>query len=147
MKELKTAIEIDATPDQVWDVLMDFGAYGDWNPFVTSLSGEARTGETLTVQLEPPDGRGMTVRPTVQRAERATEFRWLGRLGLPRIFDGEHIFELEAHDGGTRFVQREEFRGVLVAPLLAWVGKSTEAGFIQMNEALKARVEARVSAG
>ena len=54
MKELKTAIEIDATPDQVWDVLMDFGAYGDWNPFVTSLSGEARTGETLTVQLEPP---------------------------------------------------------------------------------------------
>ena len=58
--------------------------------------------------------------------------------------DGEHIFELEAHQGGTRFVQREEFRGVLVTPLLAWVGKSTLAGFKQMNEALKERAEARL---
>lgn len=39
-------------------------------------------------------------------------------------------------------MQREEFRGALVTPLLAWVGKSTEAGFKQMNEALKTRVEA-----
>ena len=30
---------------------------------------------------------------------------------------------------------------------LAWVGKTTEAGFVEMNEALKARVEARVTAG
>ena len=50
----------------------------------------------------------------------------------------------EGDEGGTRFVQREEFRGVLVTPLLAWVGKSTLAGFKQMNEALKERAEARV---
>jgi hypothetical protein len=84
----------------------------------------------------------MTMKPTVPRAEASRELRWRGRLGLRRIFDGEHIFELEAHEGGTRFVQREEFRGGLVTPLLSWVGASTEAGFRQMNEALKSRVGA-----
>ena len=84
----------------------------------------------------------MTFKPAVIRADAAAEFRWLGRVVLPRIFDGEHIFELHPEGSGTRFVQREEFRGALVTPLLAWVGKSTEAGFKQMNEALKTRVEA-----
>ena len=141
MKELRASIDIQATPERVWDVLTDFASFSEWNPFITSLIGKAEPGAKLTVRIEPPDGRAMTFKPTVLRADGAREFRWLGRLGLPRVFDGEHIFELQAHKGGTRFVQREEFRGALVTPLLAWVGKSTEAGFKQMNEALKARAE------
>jgi hypothetical protein len=128
----------------VWDVLTDFASYPEWNPFLTSIIGAPEREETLAVRFEPPQGRAMTINPTVLRADGPREFRWLGRLGLPRVFDGEHVFELEAHEGGTRFVQREEFRGVLVTPLLAWVGKSTLAGFKQMNEALKERAEARV---
>jgi hypothetical protein len=145
MKELRASVEIHATPEQVWEVLMDFESYPTWNPFITSLSGVAEPGAKLTARLEAPEGPAMTFKPTVLRADASREFRWLGRLGLPRIFDGEHIFELEAHEGGTRFVQREEFRGALVTPMLAWLGKSTEAGFRQMNEALKSRSEASAS--
>ena len=143
MKELRTTIQIDAPPERVWEVLTDFASYPEWNPYLTSVTGVAERGEKLAVRFEPPEGRGMTIKPTVLRADGPREFRWLGRLVLPRVFDGQHIFELEAHEGGTRFVQREEFRGALVTPLLAWVGKSTEAGFTQMNEALKKRAEAR----
>jgi len=143
VREIRSEIDIAATPEQVWQVLMDFDAYPEWNTFIPSLVGEAVTGAKLVARLEPPGARGMTFKPTVMRVERAAAFRWLGHLMLPRVFDGEHIFELEPQDGGTRFVQREEFRGILVAPLLAMVGKSTAAGFEQMNQALKARVESR----
>lgn len=84
----------------------------------------------------------MTFKPAVKSADAARELRWLGRLLLPRLFDGAHIFELRARDeGGARLVQREEFRGALVSPLLRWVGKSTQRGFEEMNGALKARAE------
>ncbi len=73
-------------------------------------------------------GGAMTFTPTVLRVHAPQELRWRGRLLLPRIFDGEHMFELEPREGATRFVQREEFRGALVTPLLAWVGGSTQAG-------------------
>lgn len=147
MKELRTSIEIDAAPEEVWDILMDFESYPDWNPFLTSISGEPSVGADLSIRFEPPEGRAMTIKPTVLRSQATREFRWRGRLGLPRIFDGEHIFELSpTPGGGTQLVHREEFRGLLVSPLLAWIGNSTQAGFVAMNEALKARVEARATA-
>ncbi len=34
MKSLKTSITIEAAPSVVWDILMDFEAYPDWNPFI-----------------------------------------------------------------------------------------------------------------
>ena len=60
---------------------------------------------------------------------------------LPGIFDGEHHFELQPRNGGTLFVQREAFKGILV-PLVGGVLEKTRRGFEQMNAALKQRAEA-----
>ena len=46
----------------------------------------------------------MTFAPTVIRAARNQELRWLGRLLLPGVFDGEHSFQLSPTAGGTRLV-------------------------------------------
>jgi hypothetical protein len=122
-KTLETAIEIEAPPARVWRVLSDFAAYPAWNPFIRRIEGDARPGARLTVVIQPVGGRGMTFRPTVLVAEPERELRWLGRLVVAGLFDGEHGFRLEARGaGGTRFVQREVFRGLLV-PLLArtWI--------------------------
>ncbi len=143
MREIRSEIEIDAAPERVWQVLTDFEAYPEWNSFITSIAGEARMGAQLTIRVEPVGGRAMTFKPRVVRCDTAEEFRWIGRLLLPRVFDGEHIFQLSASDGGgTHFVQREEFGGVLVGPLLRMVRTGSEKGFVAMNEALKARAEA-----
>ena len=142
MRVLEKTIGIDATPDQVWAVLTDFDHYGDWTPFVTSISGPLETGARLAVVLAPPGGRAITMKPTVRAAEASRRFAWLGHLGVPGIFDGAHEFLIEPGAGGTTvFTQRETFRGALV-PFVGGVLKKTEAGFELMNRALKDRAEA-----
>jgi hypothetical protein len=142
MAELRTSIEIDAAPAAVWSILADFAAYPDWNPFVRSVEGEARVGAKLRVRIAPPGGKPMTFTPTVLRAEPGQELRWLGRLVLPGIFDGEHVFELaDAGEGRTRFLHHEEFRGILVPLMWGGMEASTRGGFEAMNVALKQRAE------
>ena len=141
MREIATQIEIDAPPADVWRVLMGFAEFEHWNPFIRSLEGKPFEGERLRALLEPPGGKAMTFRPTVVRVSESREFRWLGHFLFPGLFDGEHIFELEDLEGRTRFVQREQFRGILAGPMLRMIGDKTRGGFVAMNEALRDRVE------
>ncbi|MFQ5572357.1 MAG: SRPBCC family protein [Rhodothermales bacterium] len=148
MRALYTDIEIHASPEAVWAVLTQLSRYDTWNPFITRAEGRVRVGERLTVRLEPPGGKPMTFRPTVTRVTNHEEFRWLGRLLFRGLFDGEHIFELEALDGHrVRLIHREEFRGLLVPLLWKRLDTSTREGFEAMNRALKERAEALAGAG
>src|SRR5262249_50798696 len=142
VRELRHEIEIDAPPERVWAVLTDFAAYPEWNPFIRQISGEQRVGARLEVRIEPPGARATTFKPTGRAIAANRELRWLGRLLVPGIVDGEHSLRIEPLDGGrSRFVQSERFSGVLVGFLKGTLAK-TEAGFEQMNAELKARAEA-----
>ena len=81
------------------------------------------------------------IRPWSQEPDR--ELRWLGRLFVPGIFDGEHFFELAPLEEGrsTRFTQGERFKGILVPFLRRSLDNGTRKGFEAMNQALKDRVE------
>ena len=141
LRTIETEITIDATPERVWSVLSDFGAYPDWNPFIRRIDGEAAVGERIEVNLQLADSKPKTFRPRVEAFDPPRELRWLGSLGFPGIFDGAHQFRIEPTGGGTRFVHREEFRGVLAGLILRFIGAKTSSGFEAMNTALKQRAE------
>jgi hypothetical protein len=142
MKEIHTSIMINASADKVWQVLFDFASYPEWNPFIRQVRGEARVGARLDVKVQPPGGKQMAFRPTVLRADPNRELRWLGRLWVPGLFDGEHSFEIEPLEGGAvRFVHREQFGGLLVPLLSKMIDRDIRRGFEEMNRALKQRVE------
>jgi hypothetical protein len=114
MKELHTEIEIDASAERVWGILTDFASYPQWNPFIRRIGGELEVGERLEVRLEPTDSRGITMRPKVLSAEPNRLMRWLGRLLVPGLFDGEHSLAIQPLEGNSvRFVQHEAFKGCL----------------------------------
>lgn len=142
MDEIVTEIEIDASPETVWSVLTDFQTYSDWNP-VLEIDGEAVEGQKLEVTTDYENTRPMTFRPTVLVVDEPTELRWQGRLFVPGLYDGEHRFVLTAVDEGerTRLTHAEIFRGALVGFINRRIGDDVEAGFGQMNDALKHRVE------
>ena len=143
MREIRTEIEIDAPVERVWEVLTRFEAFDDWNPFIVHAEGQPRLGERLAVTIRPPGRRASTFHPTVVAYEANRKIRWLGRLGVPGIFDGEHVHQVEVlGEGRTRYVQRERFRGILV-PFVGGILGATEEGFREMNRALKERAEAR----
>lgn len=141
-KQLRTQIDIHATPERVWQILTDFGAYPEWNPFLIQAGGTPVQGERLTLRMQPEGGRAMTFRPTVREATAGHRLRWLGHLLLPGIFDGEHSFTIEPlGEGHVRLVQQEDFRGVLVPLLARSLERRTLPAFEHMNQALKRRAE------
>jgi hypothetical protein len=130
----------------VWAVISDFATYPEWNPFIRRISGELRAGAKLEVRIEPPQARATTFKPTVRSVEPNRELRWLGRLVVPGIFDGEHSLSIEPlESNNSRFVQSERFSGILVG-LAKGTLQKTGTGFEQMNAALKERVEQRARA-
>lgn len=145
MKKLSTEIMIEAPPAVVWEKLADPGKYPDWNPFVISLEGDLEVGSRLRVQMRPPGGKATTFKPTVTAVETNKYLEWLGHLGIKGLFDGRHQFKLEAIGEGTRFLQSEEFTGILVPLFSRMLDIKTRAGFEAMNQALKERSEAGVA--
>lgn len=142
---LHTEIEIAATAARVWDVLADFAAYPQWNPFIRQVIGEPRPGSRLRIAVQPVGGRVMRFSPIVLAAEPGRELCWLGRVLCAGIFDGEHRFVIAPlGDGRVRFRHSERFSGVLVGPSRASLERGTRRGFEAMNRALKARVEGGV---
>ncbi len=143
MKEIHTEIEIHAPAERLWRVLTDFAAYPEWNPFVRRGEGEVKVGARLHVFIQPSGGKAMSFRPRVLVADPDRELRWLGRLWVPGLFDGEHSFLIEPLDEGrVRFIQRERFGGLLVPLLWKKLDGETRRGFEEMNRALKVRCEA-----
>lgn len=140
MHRIAETIDIAATPEQVWAVLTDFARYPEWNPFITSLSGQLAIGAKIRARIAPPGGRAMTFSFPLSVLEPGRALGWRGRLLLPGIFDGTHRFDLEAIPDGTRFTQSEEFRGLLV-PLTGRTLAKTADGFRALNQAIKQRSE------
>ncbi len=91
--------------------------------------------------MNAPGGRDMTFKPTALAAIPGRELRWLGKLGVGGLFDGEHSFVLAPNpDGTTHLTHAERFSGILVA-LLKGTVKNSHAGFDAFNDAIKQRVE------
>jgi hypothetical protein len=144
MRIIEHTVDIQAPPATVWQILTDTDRHVDWNPFLPRLSGRLAPGQRLTLTVRPGT-RTMSFRPTVLAVEDGALIRWLGRLGVRGLFDGEHELRLEPIPGGTRFVQRETFTGLLV-PMMPRVLDDTATGFAAMNTALRDRAVSRTVA-
>ena len=147
MKELHTYIDIAAPAQTVWDILADFSAYPQWNPFVTEISGASQVGGKLKVTLQQEvGGKPMVVRPTVIQWDTQRELAWRGRLAIPGVFAGEHHFCLASTQAGhTNLHQWERFTGILIPLIAKTLDTKTKPAFERMNAALKERAEARVA--
>lgn len=143
-QSISTEIDIAASPAAVWTVLTDTQGYEDWNPFIRSFRGELTKGSQLEVSIQLAGQSPMAFKPRVLNASKDQELRWIGQMGLPGIFDGEHFFTLhETKEGTTRLHHGERFSGILTYPLLALIDSKTTSGFEAMNHALKTQVEGK----
>jgi hypothetical protein len=143
MKELRTEIAIAADTERVWDVLANFAAYGDWNPFLRSVVAAPRVGApvAMTVAL----GRWtLRLDASMLRFVPGRELRWAGPISRLKgvVFRGEHYFLIEEAAPGVRFVHGERFEGLAVPFMHGWIDRTLALAYEAMNVALKRRAEA-----
>jgi len=141
MKEIYTEIEIDAPASAVWTIITDFENFPHWNPFIKEIAGNPKEGSQIEVFIKPPNSSGMKFKPKILNYDPEKEIRWLGRLWISGLFDGEHSLTIrEIEENKVLFIQKEKFTGLLVS-LLSNMLKDTESGFKLMNAALKREAE------
>ncbi len=96
--KIETEILIHAVPERVWAVLMDFGAYPAWNPFILAIEGKAEPGETLRVTMRPPGGKAQSFKPKVLRADSPRSLRLARLAAHPRPIHRGAFFPVD--EGG-----------------------------------------------
>lgn len=149
----RASVAIDAPLDIVWSVMLDTGAYGEWNPFLYQIECPTppSVGDPIVLFVRWANGRTVrspervkvvdgpaTGRDGVRRATLAYDYEGLpAKLGLVR---GRRYQRLEQRDGEpTKYDTVEEFSGPLVR--FAGPGRVAE-GFRRHAGALKRRAEA-----
>jgi uncharacterized protein YndB with AHSA1/START domain len=103
---------ISATPEEVWAVLMDTAAYGEWNPVFIKVEGSYAAGGTVLNTFKDPSGKLYDVTNKVEALESNRLLRQKG--GFTGVLTFDHQWLLEPVEGGTKVTQYEIDRGVYV---------------------------------
>jgi uncharacterized protein YndB with AHSA1/START domain len=111
MTKLEREIEIQASPDRVYDVLADPDCLGEWVTIQEELEeapdGDLRAGSKLRQRMKIA-GRRFRLSWTVVEADRPNRIVWDG--SGPMSTKAKAIYELSGNgDGGTRFSYLNEY--------------------------------------
>lgn len=141
--EVRHEIVINAPLEKVWQTVIDFENYKNWNSQLSYLGGKVTLNEKLHLKLAVEGATPYEFKPTVSYYKENECFAWIAITGVPKVFDGEHFFELkEIGNRKVLLVNREEYRGVLslIMQQLPMM-KLAPKGFEKMNEELKDYIE------
>jgi hypothetical protein len=146
MRRVATSIEIATPPALVFDVLTDFAAYAEWNPFFSTVRGRAEVGSPLEFEVKGAQGKGRTLRAVLTELAPGVRVVWRGGMMLG-LFRSEHCFELLKSAAGCVVLDVESFAGPLVTFLINDERiEQQRQGFTVFDQALKARCEHLIEA-
>ncbi len=109
------SIEVDATPQQIWEWMADVNEWPQWKPFI--ISSSYIKGENLEVgskiKFKPNSGpKPMDLKAVITESEKPSHIAWEGKMpGLK----AHHSFDFEdLGNGKTKVITRETFSGMAV---------------------------------
>ena len=141
MKENRNEIEIQSTPERVWEVLTGFRQISRMESITLPCRRQIIVGEKVDLTAKSAS-KDMNLLCTVTAVEPNRQFSWKFHVVLPFLFRGEHIFKIEPIDGHkVRFIDREIFHGLLVPLQAKNLETNAKPAMIAMGEALKQRAE------
>ncbi len=145
--ELRSEIEILATAKVVWDVLINFRAYCQWNPFIVEADGQLREGATVSVTINFPGNRERKLRRCILKLLPMSELRWTSTSIHRALVHSEQFFQLRpVTDDRVRLAVGENFSGIM-APRNPVELSQISQGLTLMNQAIKRRSEHQYAGG
>ena len=133
--------DIAASPETVWNLLVDLRGYADWNPWIVYADGEAVEGAVVDADVVMGD-RIMEVEHVVLAVEPTTRFCWRDG-GLSSLFVyGQRCRWVEARpDGTVHFRQQLLLDGLFAQASRLLYGNAMRAGMASETVALRATAE------
>ncbi len=136
-------VDIAASPTRVWEVLVDFARYPEWNPLTYEVETQVAEGARVTMWVRLPGKRPRTEVTTMHAIVPGRRICWGMVMGRPSLLNTNRIQLLTpTAGGGTRYFTEDSFSGWLVPVVKGLYGPAIQAGFEAMTAALKARCEA-----
>lgn len=137
MKSYEVRRHIAAAPDAVWAILTDADRLTAAGTGIERIDGAIEPDSTFTLWSDAVPGRGFKTR--VAHMDPPHRMTWEG--GMPGgLFRGRRTFTLNAADGGTDFVMREEFTGLML-PLIWRTMPDLQSSFDTFAEGLARTTE------
>ena len=134
-------IVIHAPAELVWDILMDFSNYGEWNAFCPSVKGTPVIGAALEMQVDLGNGLQRQVE-YVTKVEPCHTIVWSmeNKAGDPVHADRtQRIIPID--EKSCRYQSIDEFSGEFVPQMMELMAEVVERGFNTCAAGLKERAE------
>lgn len=138
MKCFRSATIIQASPEKIWDILVDGSNWLEWNTTIAKIEGNITLGSTVTVYPKANPERAFPVK--VSEFVPCERMVWTGGMPLG-LFKGERTYSLSRKpNGSVEFTLQECFSGVMAA-LIAQFIPDLQPSFDEFVAALKRRAE------
>lgn len=132
--------EMAAPVEVVWEVLIDFERYPDWNVFTPRVETSLRVGSPVRLQVDMPGRSRRTRTEWINLVEPHRTICWGLHIGHPGLLCANRWQELhELEDGRTRYVTTEGFSGLLAPLVMALYAQAMRQGFQSVADGLKER--------
>lgn len=139
MKQYAVSIDIQASAQQVWAILIDAKQWPQWNPTIEKVEGEVALGQAIKLYTKLSPKRAFALK--VNEFSPARRMVWGG--GMPMgLFKGEREYLLTPIDAGVRFSMTENFSGLL-SSMITKSMPDLQPSFNEFAIALKQKAEAR----
>ena len=116
-----TTIAIQAPAEIVWRILVDAGAYGEWNPEIVAITGRIAASERLKARVRLGSGAVRSVGLRVTAFDPPRRMEWTG--GLPfGLFVGIRTLTVRPANAGSEFQMDLSMTGPLSEMIMKSVG-------------------------
>jgi hypothetical protein len=143
MQEIKTEINIAASPSEVWNIIKNIDAWHEWSPIINSSQGKAIVGEKLNITMMSKEAGkdGPRYSPKIISVREAKSLHWRAHMLAGFIFTNDKILKLEETESGTRLIHIETFKGLMVPLMSSSLEENLPPMLDSMNNALKELLE------
>ena len=137
-------VHIDATPHEVWQVLVDLDRYPEWNRYATSAVGELRVGGEVEIMVPRGAAKRGPVNNRVTELVPDERLCWRSLSWYRFLAYGIRCRHLEPQlDGTTVFREVESMHGALGWLVERTMGRQLLVGLQSECDSLRDAVEAR----
>jgi uncharacterized protein YndB with AHSA1/START domain len=141
-------VEIDAPAAFVWDVLVDYAGYPQWNPYTVKVDTTLTVGDPIDLTLPRPDGSAGTFvsREYVRVVDPPRLLRYDTGDTFPGVSGVRDQWITALGPDRCGYTTRETFTGKHADRVMAAQGEWVKAGFDAVAHALRDRATALFAA-